>query len=71
MTPSNLYNTLPALKNRRLPLSHTGMIPWTAEFVARVANEGASGESSMSGAAWDVENVMRVARNNARRVYGV
>jgi len=68
MTPSNLYNTLPALKNRRLPLSLTSMIPWTAEFVARVANEGDAEESD---SAWDVESVMRVARENAKRVYGV
>ncbi|TCD59756.1 hypothetical protein EIP91_011574 [Steccherinum ochraceum] len=68
MTPSNLYSTLPALKNRRLPLSHTGMIPWTAEFVAKVANEAKSDTQTTN---WDVESIMRVARENARRVYGV
>ncbi|KAH8105244.1 hypothetical protein BXZ70DRAFT_1004763 [Cristinia sonorae] len=68
MTPSNLYTTLPALKSRRLPLSHTGMIPWTAEFVADIANEGNGGESENK---WDVESVMRVARENARCVYSV
>ncbi|THH29443.1 hypothetical protein EUX98_g4738 [Antrodiella citrinella] len=72
MTPSNLYNTLPALKNRRLPLSLTSMIPWTAEFVARVANEGRSAAPEETDSSpWDIEKVMRVARQNAKTVYGV
>ena len=65
MIPSNLYNTLtvgsPDLKGMKLPLCHTAMIPWTAEFVAGViAKEG-----------WDTEKVMKVTRENARAVYGV
>ncbi|KAI0719910.1 hypothetical protein C8Q72DRAFT_878197 [Fomitopsis betulina] len=68
MVPSNVYET--ALKGvKRLPLSHSGMIPWTAEFVASVANEarqasGAEGE-------WDADKVMCIARENARTVYGI
>ncbi|EDR07064.1 uncharacterized protein LACBIDRAFT_299432 [Laccaria bicolor S238N-H82] len=61
MTPGNLYASLPAsLKGKKLPLSHTAMIPWTAEFVAGVAGEG-----------WDVDKVMREGRDNARNMYGV
>ncbi|EPS95401.1 hypothetical protein FOMPIDRAFT_1038523 [Fomitopsis schrenkii] len=69
MVPSNVYET--ALKGvKRLPLSHSGMIPWTAEFVANIANEarqalGAEGE------VWDADKVMRIARENARTVYGI
>jgi len=61
MVPANLYQSLPSLNNRqKLPLSHTAMIPWTAEFVANIAGDG-----------WTADRVMIVARENARRVYGV
>ena len=63
MVPGNLYSSLPEIKGKRLPLCHTAMVPWTAEFVARVANE--------TGGSWDVESVMRVSRENARKMYGV
>ena len=64
MTPSNLYGTLKNCKGR-LPLSHSAMIPWTAEFTANVANE------RVGEARWDTERVMREGRENARRMYGV
>ncbi|KAK2460491.1 hypothetical protein APHAL10511_007497 [Amanita phalloides] len=60
MVPATIYDSLPPLKGARLPLCHSAMIPWTAEFVASVA-----------GPAWDAEKVMREARENARRMYGV
>ena len=61
MTPGNLYASLPAsLRGKKLPLCHTAMIPWTADFVAGVAGEG-----------WDVDRVMREGRDNARKMYGV
>ncbi|GJE99511.1 TatD family hydrolase [Phanerochaete sordida] len=63
MVPGNIYGALPEVKGKRLPLCHTAMLPWTAEFVARVANE--------AGGEWDVESVMRVARENARKMYGI
>lgn len=63
MVPGNLYGSLPEVKARRLPLCHTAMIPWTAEFVANVANE--------AGGSWDVERVMKVSRDNAKVMYGV
>jgi TatD DNase family protein len=65
MIPSNLYTTLtltsPDLKGKKLPLCHTAMIPWTAEFVAGIIEREE----------WDTERVMKVARENARTVYGV
>lgn len=61
MTPSNLTPQSLGLKSgQKLPFSHSGMIPWTAEFVAQVAGEG-----------WDTDRVLTVARENARAVYGV
>lgn len=63
MVPGNVYGSLPEVKGRRLPLCHTAMIPWTAEFVANVANE--------AGGSWDVERVMKVSRDNAKVMYGV
>jgi TatD DNase family protein len=65
MIPSNLYSSLALAssdsKGKKLPLCHTAMIPWTAEFVA-----GLIGQEE-----WDTEKVMKVARDNARAVYGV
>jgi TatD DNase family protein len=61
MIPGNIYTAVPSLKGQgRLPICHTGMVPWTADFVAQVAGEG-----------WSRERVMHVARDNARIVYGV
>lgn len=61
MIPANIVPQTPGLRSgQRLPFSHSGMIPWTAEFVASAAGEG-----------WDTERVLRVARENARAVYGV
>lgn len=60
MVPANLYNSIPELKGKRLPISHSAMIPWTADFVAGLT-EGK----------WDAERVMIEARENAKRVYGI
>ena len=60
MVLANLYESLPPLKGARIPLCHSAMIPWTADFVANVAGQG-----------WDAEKVMGDARENARKVYGV
>ncbi len=59
MIPANIYTALDGMKGR-LPLSHSAMIPWTADFVAGLLGEG-----------WDSEKVLQVGRENARRVYGV
>jgi TatD DNase family protein len=59
MVPANIYSSLPTVKGR-LPLSHTAMIPWTAEFVATIAGEE-----------WDVERVLELGKINAHNVYDV
>ncbi|KAF8880294.1 hypothetical protein BD779DRAFT_1446351 [Infundibulicybe gibba] len=59
MIPANLYNNLTTLKGK-LPICHTAMIPWTAEFVTGVVGDR-----------WDTNKVMTEARENAHRVYGV
>lgn len=66
MTPSNVYASLTEFKGR-LPLSHSAMIPWTAEFTANIANE----RPGDADARWDTERVLREGRDNARRMYGV
>jgi len=74
MVPSNIYASLYDMPNgndlrgRRLPLSHSAMIPWTASFVAGVVN---SKDESGDGNKVDSEWVLKVARHNARMVYGV
>jgi TatD DNase family protein len=65
MIPSTLYADLPA--PGKLPLSHAGMIPWTAACVAAVAEaariaEGGGGGGEKS----SVLRVLGVARENAR-----
>lgn len=74
MVPSNLYAALPLLRGKgKLPLCHTGMIPWTAQFVAEVLGAGDAGDERKEGDghSWDAERVLRVAREGARRVYGI
>jgi TatD DNase family protein len=60
MVPANLYESLPEIKGKKLPLCHTAMIPWTAAFVAGVTGER-----------WDANKVMADSRENARKMYGV
>ena len=74
MVPNNVYDDIPALKGKRLPICHTGMIPWTAKFVAGVANEGLNatdGVENLQTSVWDADRVMAVARENARMMYGI
>lgn len=59
MVPANLYDSLPAMRGK-LPVCHSAMVPWTAQFVVSVAGEK-----------WDADQVMQDARENARLVYGV
>ncbi|KAF9519979.1 hypothetical protein BS47DRAFT_1287707 [Hydnum rufescens UP504] len=64
MVPANLTaQTLSLKSGQKLPLSHSGMIPWTAEFVANVVGGEPEG--------WDAGRVLEVSRANARAVYGV
>ncbi|KJA22394.1 hypothetical protein HYPSUDRAFT_41021 [Hypholoma sublateritium FD-334 SS-4] len=69
MVPANLYDDLPAIRGKKLPICHTAMVPWTAKFVANMANGGAGAVATEG--AWTADEVMRVARENARKVYGV
>jgi TatD DNase family protein len=76
MVPSNIYPAIASLgtaSRGKLPLSHASMIPWTAAFVAETANTACSdgGGSGIENVKWDVPRVLRVARENARRVYGI
>ncbi|KDR69342.1 hypothetical protein GALMADRAFT_77535 [Galerina marginata CBS 339.88] len=78
MVPANLYDDLPAIRGKKLPVCHSAMVPWTAKFVADVANstriplsDGAAETMSSPLEPWDADVVMRVARDNARKVYGV
>lgn len=67
MTPGNLNVTTLGLKSgTRLPFCHSGMIPWTALFVADVATEAAGGKAS-----WTTEDILKIGEENARRVYGI
>ncbi|CAA7265634.1 unnamed protein product [Cyclocybe aegerita] len=74
MTPSNIYAE-PALRGKKLPISHSAMIPWTAKFVAEVANEALGrrkedgGELKEAEVVWSADEVMRASRENARKVY--
>lgn len=84
MTPSNLPAAEMGLtKGQKLPLSLSAMIPWTAEFVAKVLNERHESvevktiESGMeqlelaSTHRWTTEDVLRVTRHNAAYLYGI
>lgn len=64
MIPSTLPISDLGLKSgQKLPLSHAGMIPWTAEYVAEVARR--------AGGDWTADRVMLDARRAAKAVYGV
>ncbi|KAJ6551204.1 hypothetical protein B0H19DRAFT_1236445 [Mycena capillaripes] len=74
MVPSTIYNSpsfaAPELKGVKLPMSHCGMLPWTAVFVADLLPRGKAGETEGE-EGWDAKRVMSVARENARAMYGV
>ena len=64
-SPLNLpYAELGLKLKSRLPLSHSAMIPWTAEFTAQEA-------SKAGGKVWTTEEILLASRENARAVYGV
>ena len=70
MVPANLYEDLNSIKGKKLPLCHSAMIPWTAKFVADVANETLLAEGNKI-SEWDADRVMKVATENAKHMYGV
>ncbi|CAK5263441.1 unnamed protein product [Mycena citricolor] len=72
MVPAPIY-TAPAFataegKGKKLPFCHSGMVPWTASFVADLLPGGEAGAESEG---WDATRVMAVARANAQAMYGV
>ncbi|KAJ6498572.1 hydrolase [Mycena vitilis] len=71
MVPTPIYTApsfaVPEAKGKKLALCHSGMVPWTAGFVADLLPRAEEGE----GEGWDAGRVMRVARENARAMYGV
>lgn len=79
MVPANIYPSLPKALKGKLPICHTAMIPWTAEFVAGILGSPTSTgteETPVKAEAtieseWDTDKVMRTARDNAKFVYGV
>ena len=60
MTPNNVLKTIKTLgaKSTRLPVCWSGMIPWTAEWIADIKGES-------------VENVLKVTTENAKKMYGI
>lgn len=62
---------------KKLPFAHSGMIPYVADYVTKVLNEELEekwvedGEIGVERRKWETEDVMRVARDNARIVYGI
>ncbi|KAJ7621334.1 hydrolase [Roridomyces roridus] len=83
MVPNPVYNlpafAKPEVKGQKLPLCHSGMLPWTAGFIANLlpkpqaaARSGAASGADAGGAEmWDAARVLSVARENARAMYGV
>ena len=69
MVPANLYHDLLAVRGKKLPICHRAMVSWTTRYVADIAN-GSSGSEDSDGP-WSANEVMKVARENERKVYGV
>jgi TatD DNase family protein len=60
MIPANLYESIPEIRGKKLPVCHAAMLPWIAAFVAEVAGERR-----------DANKVLTDARENGRKMYGV
>ncbi|KAF7369195.1 hypothetical protein MVEN_00246900 [Mycena venus] len=75
MVPTPIYDlpafATPEAKGKRLPICHSGMVPWTAAFVADLLPPAEGESEGEGGGGWDAARVMSVARENARAVYGV
>jgi TatD DNase family protein len=70
MVPSTLGppSSIGMTSKQKFPFAHSGVLPWTAAFVAKVLNER---ETTEGEAPWTTEDVLRVARENAGKVYGI
>ncbi|GAA6061423.1 hypothetical protein JCM10212_004481 [Sporobolomyces blumeae] len=80
MTNANMgpNSKLGMTSKQKFPFCHPGLLPYTAEFVAKVINES-DGQGGDEGSAagdvekdvWDTVRVLEVARENARTVYRI
>jgi len=71
MPPSNLgpNSALGMTSKQKFPFNHSGTLPWTAEFIAKILNEGAGAKEDA--AEWDTIKVLQAARENCRKVYRI
>lgn len=68
MVPSTLpAKDLGMTSKQRFPFSTASVLPWTGEYVAKVLNEG-KGEDERK---WTTVDVLRQARENARKLYRI
>ncbi|GAA6038934.1 hypothetical protein JCM8097_000581 [Rhodosporidiobolus ruineniae] len=68
MVPSTLpTKELGITSKQRFPFSIASVLPWTAEYVAKVLNEGKTDEERK----WTTVDVLRQARKHAAMVYGI
>lgn len=68
LAPSNLPSKQIGMTSKqRYPFCHGGVLPWTAEFIAGILNEG-KGEDDRK---WTTVDVLRQARENARACYRI
>ncbi|GAA5976530.1 hypothetical protein JCM5350_001720 [Sporobolomyces pararoseus] len=81
MLPANMgpNSKIGLTSKQKFPFCHSGALPWTAEFIAKVFNEARpsqDGEQKEEGAEkeeleWDTVKVLQIARENARVVYKI
>lgn len=68
LAPANLPSKQIGMTSKqRYPFCHGGVLPWTAEFVASVLNEGKTDDDTQ----WTTVDVLRQARENARACYRI
>ena len=68
LAPANLpTKQIGMTSKQRYPFCHGGVLPWTAEFVAGVLNEG----KGLDDRRWTTVDVLRQARENARACYRI
>ncbi|GAA5975956.1 hypothetical protein JCM10908_005338 [Rhodotorula pacifica] len=68
LAPANLPSKQIGMTSKqRYPFCHGGVLPWTAEFIAGVLNEGKGAEDRR----WTTIDVLRQARENARACYRI
>ncbi|KAG9032772.1 hypothetical protein FRB95_001032 [Tulasnella sp. JGI-2019a] len=67
MNPSNLPLQSFGMKpGTRLPFCHSGMIPWTAQYIAEAATEASEGKMM-----WSTYDILQIGADNARQMYNL